>query len=80
MQPHAAPLFSFTHPTHPTPPQDQVVRRTLAMLEGKAGQLMRMLADVDGAAQMREEEARTVGEQQLGAFVKVRFIVSKVHS
>ncbi|KXZ43933.1 hypothetical protein GPECTOR_77g3 [Gonium pectorale] len=40
------------------------------MLEGKAGALMRLLADVDGAAQMRDEEARQAGEQQLGAFVK----------
>ncbi|GLC38340.1 hypothetical protein PLESTM_000714900 [Pleodorina starrii] len=58
--------------------QDQVVRRTVAMLEGKAGQLMRALADVDGAAQIRDEEARVAGEQQLGAFVKAAARKEKV--
>lgn len=41
------------------------------MLEGRAGQLMRLMQEVDGAAQMRDEETKQQGEQQLGAFVKV---------
>lgn len=48
----------------------QIVKRTVAMMEGKASQFMRMIYDVDGKAEARDEEVRVAGEQQMGAFVK----------
>ena len=50
--------------------QEQVARRVVGMLEGRAGQLMRLVAEVDGAAAARDEATAAAGEQQLGAFVK----------
>lgn len=48
----------------------QIVKRTVAMMEGKGAQFMRMLYDVDGKAEARDEDTRVSSEQQLGAFVK----------
>jgi hypothetical protein len=42
----------------------------LSLLQLSRGRLQRPDPQVDGAAQIRDEESRQAGEQQLGAFVK----------
>ncbi|KAG1676158.1 hypothetical protein FOA52_004999 [Chlamydomonas sp. UWO 241] len=50
--------------------QDDAVRRTVQMIEGKAANLLRALRDTDDAATERDEENRAVGEMQVATVAR----------